>query len=374
MINCCISEFTFVFENSYGKIILRKRLINIHSFFVQGYIMVNYNDIAKLAKVSPTTVSHVINETRFVMPETKRRVLEVMKKIKYQPNLLARSLATGRTNTIGLVISDIRNPFYPELVQGVEELAVKSGYNIFLCNTDYDIEKGLKSIGALVKRKIDGIIVASSQIDSFIINHLMDTDVNFVLVDWGKRNVGVDSLYFDYKVGMAEAIAHLVSLGHRKIYFISGPKTLKTARIRMRNFIGAAEKHRDNNLDYKILEGDHKIEGGLKAAQKILKWKVLPTAIVCSNDLTAIGAMKAFKAGGIEVPEDISIIGLDNIALTEIVSPTLTTIELERYRIGKTSMELLLNRIKDKKLPKQTCIFKTKLIVRETTSKRRKND
>ncbi len=336
--------------------------------------MVNYNDIAKLAKVSPTTVSHVINETRFVLPETKRRVLEVMKKLKYQPNLLARSLATGKTHTIGLVISDIRNPFYPELVQGVEELAVKNDYNVFLCNTDYDVEKGLKSIGALIKRKIDGIIVASSQVDSTIINQLMDTDVNFVLVDWGKRNVGVDSLYFDYKVGIAEAIAHLVSLKHRKIYFISGPKTLKTAKIRMRNFIDAIEKYRDNNLDYKILEGDHKLEGGIKAAQKILKGKVLPTAIVCSNDLTAIGAMKAFKAGGIRIPDDMSVIGLDNIALTEIVSPALTTIELERYRIGKTVMELLLNRIKDKKLPKQICIFKTKLVVRESTAKSRENN
>ncbi|OFW64394.1 MAG: hypothetical protein A2Z35_05415 [Actinobacteria bacterium RBG_19FT_COMBO_36_27] len=336
--------------------------------------MVNYSDIAKLAKVSPTTVSHVINETRFVMPETKRRVLKVMKKLKYQPNLLARSLATGKTHTIGLVISDIRNPFYPELVQGVEELAVKNDYNVFLCNTDYDIEKGLKSIGALIKRKIDGIIVASSQVGSSIINQLMDTDVNFVLVDWGKRNVGVDSLYFDYRVGIAEAIAHLISLKHRNIYFISGPKTLKTAKIRIRNFIDVAEKYSDDNLNYKIVEGDHKMEGGSRAAQKILKEKILPTAVVCSNDLTALGAMKAFKAKGVKVPDNISIIGLDNIALTEIVSPTLTTIELERYRIGEASMELLLNRIKDKKLPKQTRIFKTKLIVRESTSEIKKNN
>ena len=329
--------------------------------------MVNYNDIARIAKVSPTTVSHVINETRFVMPETKKRVLEVMKKLKYQPNLLARSLATGKTHTIGLVISDIRNPFYPELVQGVEELAVKNDYNVFLCNTDYDIEKGLRSIGALVKRKIDGIIVASSQVDSSIIDQLMDTDVSFVLVDWGKRNISVDSLYFDYKVGIAEAIAHLISLKHRNIHFISGPKTLKTAKIRTRNFIDAIEKHKNIDLNYKIFEGDHKIEGGYRMVQKILKEKVLPTAVVCSNDLTAIGAMKAFQASGIKIPDDISIIGLDNIALTEIVSPTLTTIELERYRIGRIAMELLLNRIRNKKLPKQTCVFKTKLIVRKST-------
>ena len=336
--------------------------------------MVNYNDIARIAKVSPTTVSHVINETRFVMPGTKKRVLEVMKKLKYQPNLLARSLATGKTQSIGLVISDIRNPFYPELVQGVEELAVKNDYNVFLCNTDYDIEKGLRSIGALVKRKIDGIIVASSQVDSSIIDQLMDTDVSFVLVDWGKRNISVDSLYFDYKVGIAEAIAHLVSLKHRNIHFISGPKTLKTAKIRTRNFIDAIKKHKNIDLNYKIFEGDHKIEGGYRTVQKILKEKTIPTAIVCSNDLTAIGAMKALEAGGIKVPDDMSIVGLDNILLTEIISPALTTIELERYRIGKTAMELLLNRIRNKKLPKQTCIFKTKLIVRESTAQRRKDN
>ena len=336
--------------------------------------MVNYNDIAKKAKVSPTTVSHVINETRFVMPETKRRVLEAMKRLKYQPNLLARSLATGKTHTIGLVISDIRNPFYPELVQGVEELAVKNDYNVFLCNTDYDIEKGLRSISALIQRKVDGIIVASSQVDTNIINQLIDTHLNFVLVDWGKRNEGVDSLYFDYKVGMIEAVSYLVSLKHRIIYFISGPKTLKTSKIRTKNFIDAVEKQKGVDLKYKIFEGDHKIEGGCSTVRKILREKILPTAIVCSNDLTAIGAIKTFEASGIKVPDDMSVVGLDNIVLTEIISPTLTTIELERYGIGKVAMELLLNRVRDKDLPKQTRIFKTKLIIRESTSQKRKDN
>jgi DNA-binding LacI/PurR family transcriptional regulator len=333
--------------------------------------MVNYNDIAKLAKVSPTTVSHVINETRFVMPETKERVFKAMRKLKYQPNLLARSLATGKTHTVGLVISDIRNPFYPELIQGVEELAVNNEYNVFLCNTDYDIDKGLKSIGALIKRKIDGIIVASSQVDSSIIDQLVDTDVNLVLVDWCKRNIKVDSLYFDYKVGIKEAISHLYSLGHRNIYFISGPKKLKTAEIRMRNFIEMIESYKKEKIKHKILEGNHKIDGGYEAGKKILKEKNLPTAVVCSNDLTAAGAMKALQAGGVKIPDEISIIGLDNIALTEIVSPALTTIELERYKIGKTAMEMILNRIKNKDLPKQTCIFKTRLIIRESTSRKR---
>jgi LacI family transcriptional regulator len=334
--------------------------------------MVNYNDIAKLSKVSSTTVSHVINETRFVLPETKKRVKDAMKKLNYQPNLLARGLATGKTHTIGLVISDIRNPFYPELVQGVEELAVKNDYNIFLCNTDYDIEKGLKSIGALIRKKVDGIIITSSQADSLLMGELVNSKVPIVIVNWGRRNVKIDNICIDYKVGMKEAVKHLVSLEHKKIYFVSGPGALKTAKIRIDNFIEAIEKFNRLGLKYKVIEGNHKMDGGLKAVRKILKEKELPTAIICSNDLTAIGVMKGLRLAGIKVPEDVSVIGLDNIALTKIVSPMLTTIELERYKIGKTAMEFLLKRIKEKDLPRQTIILKTKLIVRESTSEAKK--
>lgn len=228
--------------------------------------MVNYRDIAKLAKVSQTTVSHVINETRFVLPETKKRVLDAIEKLNYRPNLLAKGLATGKTLTIGLVISDIKNPFYPELVQGVEELALKNNYSIFLFNTDYDVEKGLKSIEVLIRKKVDGIIVASSQADSFFIEELLDAKMPFVLVDWNNINVDADSMYFDFKIGISEAINHLISLDHRKIYFISGPKTLETSKIRIRNFIDLIEENKEYNLSYEIFEGDHKIKGGFKAA------------------------------------------------------------------------------------------------------------
>ncbi len=330
--------------------------------------MVNYNDIAKLAKVSSTTVSHVINETRLVLPETKKRVVDAMRDLNYQPNLLARGLATGKTHTIGLVITDIRNPFYPELIQGVEELAVKNNYNIFLCNTNYDIEKGLKSIWALIRKKIDGIIVTSSQADDLLIGELISSKIPVVFVNWGKRNVNIDCICVDYKVGITEAVEYLVSLNHKKIYFISGPITLKTAKIRIDNFVEAIKKSGRVDLSHRTIEGNHKIDGGFEAAKEILKEKRLPTAVVCSNDLTAIGAMKAFGVAGIKIPEDISVIGLDNIMLTKIVSPALTTIGLERYKIGRMAMEFLLKRIKDKNLPRQTCIFKTKLIVRKSTA------
>jgi len=329
--------------------------------------MVNYNDIAKIAKVSSTTVSHVINKTRFVSLETGNKVLEAMQELNYKPNLLARSLATGVTHTIGLVISDIKNPFYPEIIQGVEELAVQRNYNIFLCNTDYDVGKGLKSIGALIRKKVDGIIIASSQADKFLFEELIETLIPFVLVDWNENNINADSIYFDFESGIREAVEYLVSCGHKKIYFISGPKDLKTACIRKNNFISIIRNYENKGISYKIIAGNHKIDGGINAAKEIEKEKDMPSSIICSNDLTAIGVMKTLQIDRIGVPDRISVIGLDNIMLSEIVTPALTTIALERYLIGKSAAELLLNRIKDKNMPKQTKCFDTKLIIREST-------
>ncbi len=335
---------------------------------LKGCILANYEDIAGLARVSIATVSHVINGTRFVLPETQKRVREAMKKLKYRPNLYARGLATGKTNTVGLVISNINNPFYPELVQGTEEVAVKNNYNVFLCSTDYDLKKGLSTIGALISRKIDGIILASSQIDDSIINEIIDYGINFVMVDWGNRNIKTDSIIFDYRVGIQEAINHLVDRGHKRIFFISGPKKHKTSIVRINNFVESIKNLNKGDLEYKIVGGNHKLEGGYKAAKEIIKSDKIPSAVICSNDFTAIGAMHSFMDSGLKIPDDISIIGLDNIKLTEILKPSLTTIELERYNIGKTLMQLLINRVDKPELPLQKKVFKTKLIVRESTS------
>jgi DNA-binding LacI/PurR family transcriptional regulator len=329
--------------------------------------VVNYNDIAKYAKVSPTTVSHVINETRFVMPETKNKVLNAIKELKYQPNYLARSLAIGKTSIIGLVISDIRNPFYPDIIQGVEEVATKNDYDIFLACTDYDVKKELKSISSLLRKKIDGIILAADEIDDLVLYELLDTDVNLIFVDWGNRNMNFDSLHFDYQTGISESINYLISLGHEYIYFVSGPRKMRTSRVVINNFLNIIKKF-NGNIKYKVLEGNYQLEGGMNAARKIMKDKEKPTAIMCANDLTAIGVMKFLAIEGLKIPEDVSIIGFDNIRFTEVVTPTLTTIALERYEIGKAAMELMIKRINNKILPKQTIVFKSKLIIRDSTA------
>jgi len=336
--------------------------------------MVSYHDIAKVAKVSTTTVSHVINETRFVALSTRKRVIEAMKEFKYtQPNLLAKSLLSGKSNTIGLVISDIRNPFYPEVIQGIEEVAQRKGYNLFLSNTNYDVGAAIKSIRALSGRRIDGIILAASQMDNSLIQVIIEMGVNLVLVDWGERDISIDNLYFNYKQGLEEVVDYLVHLGHRDIIFISGPTSMDTPNIRLNCFLESIEKHKDKRINYEIIEGTLRVGSGLKIGQEILKRKKLPTSIVCSNDITAIGVMNIMISHNIKVPEDISITGLDNIRLSELVNPSLTTIELDRYKIGKTAIEFLLNRIENKDIPIQSKIFNTKLIKRNSTGKARNN-
>ena len=335
--------------------------------------MVSYKDIAGIAKVSTTTVSHVINETRFVGPETRKRVREAMEQLNYtQPNLLAKSLLTGRSNTIGLVISDIRNPFYPEVIQGIEEIAQKEGYNLFLSNTNYGKEVAIRSIKALAGRRIDGIIIAASQIDNKLIREIFDIGVNIVLVDWEEKNIGMDNLYFNYKPGIKEVVDYLVSLGHRDFLFISGPLGIDTSNIRLSCFKESVEKHQDKMISYKIIEGTLRIGNGKKIGKEILGLKKMPTAIVCSNDITAIGIMNELISNNIKIPEDVSITGLDNIRLSELVNPPLTTIELDRYKIGQTAIEFLLNRIEDKDIKVQSKVFNTKMIKRKSVAKARK--
>lgn len=331
--------------------------------------MVTYEDIARKAKVSIATVSHVINNTRFVEPKTKQRVIDVINDLKYKPNLLARSLATGKTSTIGLVISDITNPFYPEIVSGVEDASREKGYSVLLCNINYETKKGLESIGALISKKIDGIIIATSQVADPIIEEIIEYGINYVIVDWGDRDINADKLTFNFDRGIKEAVDYLISMGHRKIFFISGPRDRKSSMVRIKSFVNAISNHKDKDIYYKVLEGDHKLEGGYTSAKEILDEKIIPSAVMCSNDLTAIGAMESFIDSGLKVPADMSVIGLDNIKLTEIIIPHLTTIMLDRYRIGNVLTEMLVKRIEKKDIPLQEVVIDTKLVKRNSVSR-----
>jgi len=331
--------------------------------------MTSGKDIANLANVSIATVSHVINNTRFVNPKTKKKVLDAMEKLSYRPNFLARALVTGKSKTIGLIISDIGNPYYSEIFKGVENYSANKGYNVFLANSDHDINKSLEAIIALLKKKVDGLLILS-EIDSRIIQELLNSKVCFVAVNWTDEIVNTDTIYLDYKVGMKEAVDYIIKIGHKRIGFISGPKNNLIAKPRINIFNDLMKEYAGYNIKYKIFEGDHRILGGLRVSKEILEDDSLkPTVLICSNDLTAIGIINGLQNAGLKIPKNISVIGLDNILFTRFTNPPLSTIAFDICEIGEKATQLLLSRIDDKNKPIEQLAFKTKFIMRKSIAK-----
>jgi len=220
---------------------------------------------------------------------------------------------------------------------------------------------------------VDGIIMDSTLADdSFLVERLMEMDMPIVIIDWNESNIDTDRLVFNFRPGMKEALDYLVSLGHKKIYYVTGPKNLSTAGIRKNYFLEYV-----NNckllIEHEIFYGNFKYDGGVKVAREMIKNKTIPTAVMCANDLTALGIMKTFESENINIPDDVSIVGLDNIKMSELVKPALTTLEYKKYMIGKIAMKMLINRIKNKDIPAQRECFTAMLINRESTSKAKNN-
>lgn len=330
--------------------------------------MTTIKDVATRAGVSASTVSHVINNTRYVSDETSAKVVEAIQKLNYYQNSKAKGLVTGRSHIIGLVVSDITNPFFPELVGGVEKNAIQQGFDVFLFNTDYDSERAAIITRRLIEQKVDGAIIMTTEIEYGLVNKLTSSEIPLVLLDWGVTDNLVSNIKENFMTGIDEAINHLVELGHRKIAFISGPLKLKTANTRKEAFLTSMSKYHGIVDDPIIVEGDFKSDGGESAVIKILSSTKLPTAILVANDLMAIGAIKGIKSKGLRVPHDISVIGLDDIFIASKMDPPLTTINLPRYQIGEMAWRLLHSLIlNNPKIGREEAID-TRLVIRGTTA------
>jgi LacI family transcriptional regulator len=330
---------------------------------------ITINDVALRSGVSKSTVSHVINQTRFVEDQTRQKVLQAVRELNYRPSSIARSLVSQRTGTAGLLISDVGNPFYHDVILGVEEVALANGYSIFLCNTGYDLQRGMKYIHSLVDRLVDGVLFMSSNINIDMIQEVHANSIQSVVLDWGDANIGemAITITIDFDMGIYEAVQHLLDLGHERIAFAGGPANIWTARIREQAFIKAIQGCHPR-LDGIILSGGNlRIEGGYQAFNELSHLSPRPTAVIAANDLTALGIMWAARNAGYKLPDDLSIIGLDNIDLASRVAPTLTTIALPRYEIGRLAMRDLLSLIREPGQPLKNQVVDTHLIVREST-------
>ena len=299
-------------------------------------------DIAREAGVSTATVSHVINKTKYVSEPTRDKVEAAIKKFGYHPNAHAQMLALGKSKIIGLLVSDISNPFFPEIIKSVEAAVISAGYNLFLLNTNYETERTLEYVQRLIQMKVAGIILMIAEFDEALIKEAKRKKTSFVFQDLGFVGEKVSNIILDYATGIDEAVKHLVSLGHTKIVHIGGAHEIYSAGVRWEAFVKAMKKHLPKEPAPKNYEGDFRFEGGRMAASQILGEKMRPTAVVVANDLMALGAMQEFKAAGLRVPQDISVIGFDDISFASLSEPPLTTVNSPRVEIGRRAVEALM--------------------------------
>lgn len=323
-------------------------------------------DVARRAGVSVTTVSHVMNKTRFVAPSTRRRVLEVISELNYHKDAHARRLAVGRSDFFGLIVSDIENPFFPEIVKSFESAALEAGFDLLLCNTNYDPKRIQAAVHKMIENKVRGVAIMTSELGSELAEELTANQVAAVFLDLGRVGNHKSNVRVNYPVGIFQAIEHLHDLGHKDIAFVSGPQTLRSAVIRREAFVNALSRR--GLSAHRMLEGNHKVDGGIAAAHSLLADGPLPTALLCSNDLTAIGVMSALHEAGLRVPEDISVIGFDDIEFARIAYPPLTTVSLSRDQLGRLAFQALQNIMKNKKRSGAEYVVETQLVIRKSTA------
>lgn len=323
-------------------------------------------DVAKHARVSIATVSRTINRVPTVDKALAERVWKSIDTLNYFPNTQARSLVSGRSRLFGLLISEITNPFFPELIQGFEEIAVSNGYEILIGSTNYDLGRIDTCIRRMLERNVEGVAVMTFGIEQPLLAELVTREVPMVFVDTAPAGPLVRALQVDYQKGIREGVQHLAALGHREISFISGPLQQRSSQLRRQAFLRAIEEIGVAPSDNRMLEGNHTLEGGMAAMEDLLKKSALPTAVMCSNDMTAIGALRVLTRAGMKVPEEMSVIGFDDIHLAEFVYPPLTTVQMSRNDLARGAFEALRAiRETPEKVGQPT--ITTGLIVRQST-------
>lgn len=326
----------------------------------------NIKEVAKRARVSTATVSRTINNSAKVKAGTAVRVRKAIEELNFYPNTHARTLVSGRSRMLGLIISDITNPFFPELVKRFEDEAVQRGKDVIIGNTDYNPKRMAGCIQRMVERKVDGVAIMTSEADPAFMMELTRRNIPTVFMDTGKPGPHTANIRIDYAQGIHEALQHLFSLNHRRIAFITGPMNLESARIRHAAFLSGI-KSRGLSERGMIEHGDHRIEGGALAMRRLLELPHGPTAVICSNDLTAIGALGVILEAELRVPEDISLIGFDDISFAHLTQPPLTTIQLSRTELAVTAFAALEALIRRENGSHTDYTIPTHLIMRGST-------
>lgn len=302
---------------------------------------VTIRDVADRAGVSTATVSRVLAGIGNPRPATAQRVMNAAAALDYRPSGVARSLRMKQTRTLGLIVTDIQNPFFPELVQAADMAARGLGYSILLGSAAYDEHRATHYLRLMVDRRVDGLIIASSQVSDESLEWLLSSPVPAVIVNAEAGNLPVPVVTSDNAEGARLAVGHLIGLGHRRIGFIRGPASYTADAPRAEGFHAACREAGLSTAETPEMTGDGLFEGGERAARELVAEGPDLTAIACYNDITAIGALRALRAAHIRVPEQISVIGIDDIAAASWVVPALTTIAQQKAEMGRLAVERL---------------------------------
>ena len=327
----------------------------------------NIAEIARRANVSTATVSRTLNQSGPVKAATARKVWRAVTALNYYPNSHARALVSGRSRMIGLIVSDITNPFFPELIRSFQSMATEQEYDLLVTSTDYQIARMTACLRRMLERRVDGVAMMTSEMDVGLIKELSRRGVPMVFMDVGQVGPKMSHVAMDYGNGIHQAVDHLASLGHKRIAFISGPLELHSARTRRQAYVEGMHAHGLRTESSLIREGTHTAEGGHRAMNALLRLTRLPTAVVASNDWTAIGALHAIDAAGLRVPQDMSLVGFDDIPLVSYTNPPLTTVRMSAAEVGATAFEALFGLIGGERLEGSVYQVATKLIVRESS-------
>ncbi len=331
--------------------------------------MKTMKDVAERARVSVSTVSHVLNGTRKVSEETRGEVLAAVEELSYRPNLLARGLKTRRTYTIGLLIPDIQNSFFTSVVRGVEGVALSRGYHLFLCNTDEDPGREDEYIRELARKRVDALMVAPSARREADVRRLRGEGVPFVLVDRDVEGVDADIVGVDNRAGMRLIAEHLVELGHRRIAMISGPLDKASGYERD---LGLRDALSDLELaleDFLVRFGDFRTSSGREGAREPLSLRSFPTALVTDNNQMTLGALLTISEMGLGVPGDVSVVGFDDPEWAPLTGPPLTTVAQPTYEMGVRAARMLLDRMETEPGGEsRKLLLEPWLVVRESTA------
>jgi DNA-binding LacI/PurR family transcriptional regulator len=328
---------------------------------------VSIKDIARVARVSHSTVSRALQNTGAVNPETAERIRHIAGSMGYRPNVVGRSLATRRTKTLGIVVTTVADPFVAEVIAGVEDVAQRDGYAVYLANSNADPEREISAVRSFGERRVDGVLVMASRVGSMYMPLLHELHVPIVLIDNQHPGEFAYSISIDDRAGARLAVGHLVKLGHGRIAYIGDRYGLQSEEDRLRGYIDELQGASLNVNSELITFGDGKPEGGQRAMKSLLALREPPTAVFCYNDMTAMGALRCLHAEKYRVPQMMSVAGFDDLSMSSFLEPPLTTVRQPKADMGRRAARMVLELLKGNESESRVRVPGT-LVVRNSTA------